>query len=112
MSKALASSPATLATVVCGIVALLVSGVRAGGVEPPRPCGHRDLNPTRLPFRHARELVSRCWGGYSFPVRALRAWSGRPMPTAGRPRGADRPGRSARRPTGADRVRRAGTTRR
>ena len=28
--------------------------VRAGGVEPPRPEGHRDLNPARLPFRHAR----------------------------------------------------------
>ena len=27
--------------------------VREGGVEPPRPFGHRDLNPARLPFRHS-----------------------------------------------------------
>jgi hypothetical protein len=28
--------------------------VREGGVEPPRPCGHWNLNPARLPFRHSR----------------------------------------------------------
>ena len=28
---------------------LLVPGK---GLEPPRPCGHRTLNPARLPFRH------------------------------------------------------------
>ena len=27
-------------------------GVSRGGVEPPRPCGHRPLKPARLPFRH------------------------------------------------------------
>ena len=26
--------------------------VREGGVEPPRPHGHTDLNRARLPFRH------------------------------------------------------------
>ena len=31
-----------------------VRGVREGGVEPPRPFGHRVLNPARLPFRHSR----------------------------------------------------------
>lgn len=28
--------------------------VRKGGVEPPRPSGHTDLNRARLPFRHSR----------------------------------------------------------
>ena len=28
--------------------------VRKGGVEPPRPSGHTDLNRARLPFRHLR----------------------------------------------------------
>src|SRR3954454_23760358 len=28
------------------------SGVGKGGVEPPRPFGHTDLNRARLPFRH------------------------------------------------------------
>lgn len=27
-----------------------ISGVREGGVEPPRPCGHTDLNRARLPI--------------------------------------------------------------
>ncbi len=27
-----------------------VSSVREGGVEPPRPCGHWNLNPARLPI--------------------------------------------------------------
>ena len=31
--------------------------VREGGVEPPRPFGHRILNPARLPFRHSRQVV-------------------------------------------------------
>ena len=31
--------------------------VRGGGLEPPRPIGHYDLNVARLPFRHPR----RCW---------------------------------------------------
>ncbi len=35
----------------CSTTALLV---REGGVEPPRPCGHWNLNPARLPFRHSR----------------------------------------------------------
>ena|SRR5437016_4424300 len=26
-----------------------LSGLRKGGVEPPRPCGHRILSPARLP---------------------------------------------------------------
>ena len=30
--------------------------VREGGVEPPRPCGHWNLNPARLPFRHSRNV--------------------------------------------------------
>ena len=30
------------------------SHVREGGFEPPRPFGHWDLNPARLPFRHSR----------------------------------------------------------
>ena len=29
--------------------------VRKRGLEPPRPCGHMDLNHARLPFRHFRE---------------------------------------------------------
>jgi len=28
------------------------AGVGKGGVEPPRPFGHTDLNRARLPFRH------------------------------------------------------------
>ncbi len=28
-------------------------GVGEGGVEPPRPFGHTDLNRARLPFRHS-----------------------------------------------------------
>lgn len=35
-------------------VALLV---RPGGVEPPRPCGHMDLNHAWLPLHHGREEV-------------------------------------------------------
>jgi hypothetical protein len=31
---------------------LRVSVVGKGGVEPPRPYGHTDLNRARLPFRH------------------------------------------------------------
>ena len=27
--------------------------VPEGGFEPPRPCGQRILNPSRLPFRHS-----------------------------------------------------------
>lgn len=34
-----------------GIVMMpTVSSVREGGVEPPRPCGHWNLNPARLPI--------------------------------------------------------------
>jgi hypothetical protein len=29
--------------------------VREGGLEPPRPFEHMDLNHARLPFRHSRE---------------------------------------------------------
>src|SRR4051794_41974251 len=29
--------------------------VGEGGVEPPRPYGHTDLNRARLPFRHSPE---------------------------------------------------------
>ena len=39
--------------VVCGPSAAIVhhrKGVRKGGVEPPRPNGHRNLNPARLPI--------------------------------------------------------------
>lgn len=32
----------------------LISTVREGGFEPPRPCGHWHLKPARLPFRHSR----------------------------------------------------------
>ena len=28
--------------------------MRKGGLEPPRPCGHRFLRPARLPLRHSR----------------------------------------------------------
>ena len=28
--------------------------VRAKGVEPPRPCGHKVLNLACMPFHHAR----------------------------------------------------------
>ena len=30
--------------------------VGEGGVEPPRPSGHTDLNRARLPFRHSPEV--------------------------------------------------------
>ncbi len=29
--------------------------VRERGLEPPRPCGHKNLNLARLPFRHSRK---------------------------------------------------------
>ena len=31
-------------------VSARVTTVREGGLEPPRPCGHRNLNPARLPI--------------------------------------------------------------
>src|SRR5439155_15276606 len=40
--------------------------VPRAGVEPARPCGHRFLRPTRLPFRH----LGACLGDYHSPVRA------------------------------------------
>src|SRR4051812_1003228 len=39
------------------------SGVGKGGVEPPRPFGHTDLNRARLPFRHLP------WRGKTLAVR-------------------------------------------
>ena len=42
--------------------------VREGGLEPPRPCGHWNLNPARLPFRHSRVApVVRASTGYRVP---------------------------------------------
>ena len=38
----------------CILRRLVDQGVREGGVEPPRPFGHRILSPARLPFRHSR----------------------------------------------------------
>jgi hypothetical protein len=38
----------------CSRLRASVRMVREGGVEPPRPCGHRILSPARLPFRHSR----------------------------------------------------------
>src|ERR1700712_1012994 len=35
-----------------------VEMVGEGGVEPPRPFGHTDLNRARLPFRHSPERPS------------------------------------------------------
>ena len=49
--------------------------VRKGGVEPPRPSGHTDLNRARLPFRHLRVTPRP-------PYRAARPKTGHP----GRPR--------------------------
>ena len=46
------------------------SGVGKGGVEPPRPFGHTDLNRARLPFRH-------------LPWRALRLAAGGRCPGGG-----------------------------
>src|SRR4051812_16883267 len=39
------------------------SDVGKGGVEPPRPSGHTDLNRARLPFRHLP------WRGRTLAVR-------------------------------------------
>src|SRR5699024_8744455 len=36
---------------------LRLPAVREGGVEPPRPCGHTDLNRARLPI----PPLARCW---------------------------------------------------
>src|SRR5690606_19969575 len=89
--------------------------VREGGVEPPRPFGHTDLNRARLPIPPlAREAGS----GYptarrpsqsaGATARTVEGWrhiargAGRKRqsaatPTAGRHRGTDPPGRYARR---------------
>src|SRR5919107_3715352 len=40
-----------------------ISLVGKGGVEPPRPCGHTDLNRARLPFRHLPGVRSGWWTG-------------------------------------------------
>jgi hypothetical protein len=54
--------------------------VREGGVEPPRPCGHWNLNPARLPIPPPahwvcpRALPFRCW---RLPTsRRLARWGG------------------------------------
>lgn len=46
--------------------------VREGGVEPPRPCGHWNLNPARLPIPPPAHWVC-------LPVPALSGW---PLPTS------------------------------
>ena len=55
-------------------------GVREGGVEPPRPCGHWNLNPARLPIPPPAHWV--CLralapgGGAPSDTRTLARWSG------------------------------------
>src|SRR3954454_16932113 len=51
-----------------------LSRVGKGGVEPPRPLGHTDLNRARLPFRHL-----------PWRERTLAAAERAPDPTPGRP---------------------------
>ena len=47
------------------------SRVGEGGLEPPRPCGHRNLNPARLPIPPLARGRNRTVG-HSVPVvRAL-----------------------------------------
>jgi hypothetical protein len=41
----------------------LVRGVCERGDSNPHGLPHRDLNPARLPFRHARELLGRAYNG-------------------------------------------------
>jgi hypothetical protein len=42
--------------------------VRKGGLEPPRPCGHRFLRPARLPLRHFRVRSIECSKSISLGV--------------------------------------------
>ena len=39
----------------------LIDLVGMGGVEPPRPFGHTDLNRARLPFRHIPVALASYW---------------------------------------------------
>jgi hypothetical protein len=41
--------------------------VGEGGLEPPRPHGHTDLNRARLPFRHSPEWSAQPSRGSSDP---------------------------------------------
>jgi hypothetical protein len=55
--------------------------VREGGVEPPRPCGHWNLNPARLPIPPPAHWVCprACppWGLRLPTCRRLARWRGR-----------------------------------
>lgn len=57
-----------------------VPTVREGGVEPPRPCGHWNLNPARLPIPPpAHWVCPGCLplGGWRLPTpRTLARWKG------------------------------------
>src|SRR3954453_23790057 len=44
--------------------------VGEGGVEPPRPYGHTDLNRARLPFRHSPVDSDRGYHSVACPHRA------------------------------------------
>lgn len=67
--------------------------VREGGVEPPRPCGHWNLNPARLPIPPPahwvcpRALPFRCWRlPTSRRLARWRGWVHIPYPWPPRPR--------------------------
>ena len=77
--------------------------VREGGVEPPRPCGHWNLNPARLPFRHSRiscalrPCYQRCWGlPTSRRLARWRWWLHTPFPPPPWPHSPPRPNRTGR----------------
>ncbi len=44
------------------------------GLEPSRPCGHRILNPARLPFRHT-SIVGTPWGTRCTPYLSNSRWA-------------------------------------
>lgn len=93
-------------------------GVREGGVEPPRPCGHWNLNPARLPIPPPAHWV--ClprpapFGALRLPTpRTLARWSGwihipfpaavPPPPTGPHEPGSPRPASPGPRRRGGDR---------
>src|ERR1039458_4111119 len=49
------------------------SFVGEGGLEPPRPCGHRNLNPARLPIPPLARCRDDSRGSWVTPARRLRS---------------------------------------
>lgn len=84
-----------------------LSAVREGGVEPPRPCGHWNLNPARLPIPPPAHWVCLPAPFPSFRARRLPTprtlarrpgWVHIPFPGAGAPTSASTDGLRPSRP--------------